>query len=406
MKTLEAFAESFKTTLNSQDKRIEILRKNAFEEFSKAGIPTRKQEYWKFSDPSVILNLNLKYNDSSSDFDDNYDLILGNGKIIKNIVKGKSGSISEGIKKGYIDEKVLEIKENPFLNLNSAFAVNGSYICLEKNSENNIRILNLIDNNGIEQAVYPKIVIVAGENSNSTIFEEFRVVGKGTNFVNSVTNISMNQGSNIEHIILDDYAENTYHIANIYAELKRDSNFISHNFSIGKKFARRDFNIELTETGTNCDLNGLYFASDDAHIDHHTTIEHMKNNCTSNEHYKGILGGKSVGVFNGRIHVHPDAQKTDAIQNNQNLLLTDDAIIHTKPELEIYADDVKCTHGATVGQLDNKALFYLRARGLNREDARRLLMRAYVGEVIEKIKDEDIRNKMMNIVLDKLPKGD
>ena len=406
MKTLESFAEAFKTTLDSQDERIEILRKNAFEEFSKAGIPTRKQEYWKFSDPSVILNLNLKYNDSSNDFDDDYDLILGNGKIIKNIVKGKSGSISEGIKKGDIDEKVLEIKENPFLNLNSAFAVNGSYICLEKNSENNIRILNLIDNNGIEQAVYPKIVIVAGENSNATIFEEFRVVGKGTNFVNSVTNISMNQGSNIEHIILDDYAENTYHIANIYAELKRDSNFISHNFSIGKKFARRDFNIELTETGTNCDLNGLYFASDDAHIDHHTTIEHMKNNCTSNEHYKGILGGKSVGVFNGRIHVHPDAQKTDAIQNNQNLLLSDDTIIHTKPELEIYADDVKCTHGATVGQLDEKAMFYLRARGLNREEARRLLMRAYVGEVIEKIKDEDIRNKMMNIVLDKLPKGD
>jgi len=406
MKTLESFAEAFKTTLDSQDERIEILRKNAFEEFSKAGIPTRKQEYWKFSDPSVILNLNLKYNDSSNDFDDDYDLILGNGKIIKNKVKGKSGSISEGIRKGDIDEKVLEIKENPFLNLNSAFAVNGSYICLEKNSENNIRILNLIDNNGIEQAVYPKIVIVAGENSNATIFEEFRVVGKGTNFVNSVTNISMNQGSNIEHIILDDYAENTYHIANIYAELKRDSNFISHNFSIGKKFARRDFNIELTETGTNCDLNGLYFASDDAHIDHHTTIEHMKNNCTSNEHYKGILGGKSVGVFNGRIHVHPDAQKTDAIQNNQNLLLSDDTIIHTKPELEIYADDVKCTHGATVGQLDEKAMFYLRARGLNREEARRLLMRAYVGEVIEKIKDEDIRNKMMNIVLDKLPKGD
>ena len=406
MKTLESFAEAFKTTLDSQDERIEILRKNAFEEFSKAGIPTRKQEYWKFSDPSVILNLNLKYNDSSNDFDDDYDLILGNGKIIKNKVKGKCGNIAEGIRKGDINENVLEIRENPFLNLNSAFAVNGSYICLEKNSENNIRILNLIDNNGIEQAVYPKIVIVAGENSNATIFEEFRVVGKGTNFVNSVTNISMNQGSNIEHIILDDYAENTYHIANIYAELKRDSNFISHNFSIGKKFARRDFNIELTETGTNCDLNGLYFASDDAHIDHHTTIEHMKNNCTSNEHYKGILGGKSVGVFNGRIHVHPDAQKTDAIQNNQNLLLSDDTIIHTKPELEIYADDVKCTHGATVGQLDEKAMFYLRARGLNREEARRLLMRAYVGEVIEKIKDEDIRNKMMNIVLDKLPKGD
>ncbi len=406
MKTVEAFAESFETTLDKQDKRIEKLRKNAFEEFRKSGIPTRKQEYWKFSDPSVILKFNLEYNDSINDFDEDYDLILGNGKIIKNKIKGKTGSISEGIMKGDIDESVLEIKENPFLNLNSAFAVNGSYIHLEKNSENNIRILNLIENTGIEQAVYPRIVIIAGENSNSTIFEEYRIIGEGTNFVNSVTNISMNQGSNIEHIILDDYAAETYHIANIYAELKRDSNFISHNFSIGKKFARRDFNIELTETGTNCDLNGLYFASDDGHIDHHTTIEHMKNNCTSNEHYKGILGGKAVGVFNGRIHVHPDAQKTDAIQNNQNLLLTDDAIIHTKPELEIYADDVKCTHGATVGQLDDNALFYLRARGLSHEDARRLLMRAYVGEIIEKIKDADLRNKMMDIIIDKLPKGD
>ena len=167
-----------------------------------------------------------------------------------------------------------------------------------------------------------------------------------------------------------------------------------------------DYNIELAEMGANCDLNGLYFASNEEHIDHHTTIEHMKNNCTSNEHYKGILGGKAVAVFNGRIHVHPDAQKTDAIQNNQNLLLSDDAIIHTKPELEIYADDVKCTHGATVGQLDDKAMFYLRARGLDTDGARRLLMRAYVGEIIEKISDDRIRNEMMDIVIAKLPKGE
>ena len=132
----------------------------------------------------------------------------------------------------------------------------------------------------------------------------------------------------------------------------------------------------------------------------------MKNNCTSNEHYKGILGGNAVGVFNGRIHVHPDAQKTDAIQNNQNLLLTDDAIIHTKPELEIYADDVKCTHGATVGQLDDKAMFYLRTRGLDENNARRVLMRAYVGEIIEKIKDEKFRTEMMEIIIARLPKED
>jgi len=406
MKTIEKFAESFKNTLDVPDDIVKQLRIKSFEEFSKAGIPTRKQEYWKFSDPSVILNLDLEFNDSLNEIDEDYDLILCNGKIAKNKIDCKTGSISEGIIQGDINENVLGIKENPFLNLNNAFAINGIYMYLEKNSENSIRILNLVNNNGIEQAVYPKIVIIAGENSNTTIFEEVRITGKGTNFVNSVTNIFMNQGSNLEHIILDDYAAKTYHISNIYAELKTDSNLISHNFSIGKKFARRDYNIELAETGTNCDLNGLYFATNEEHIDHHTTIEHMKNNCTSNEHYKGILGGKAVGVFNGRIHVHPDAQKTDAIQNNQNLLLTDDAIIHTKPELEIYADDVKCTHGATVGQLDEKAMFYLRARGLNNDEARKLLMRAYVGEIIEKINNEKIRNEMMEIVIDKLPKGD
>ena len=169
--------------------------------------------------------------------------------------------------------------------------------------------------------------------------------------------------------------------------------------------ARRDFNVELLETGANCDLNGIYLVDGDNHIDHHTTIEHKKSNCTSNEHYKGILDGNSRGIFNGRIHVHPDAQKTDAIQNNQNLLLSDDAIIHTKPELEIYADDVKCTHGATVGQLDDKAMFYLRTRGINKKDARQLLMRAYVGEVIEKINNEKIRTEMMKTVLERLPKG-
>jgi len=403
---METFVKAFKDTLKSPEDEIESLRTEAFEEFSKTGIPNSRHEYWKFSDPSVILNLDLKLNDSLDDIDEDYDLILCNGKISKNKTKSRIGSISEGIKKGDISEKVLKIKENPFINLNSAFAINGCYINLERNSTNELRILNLITNNEeIEQAVYPKIVIIAEENSNTTILEEFRISGKGTNFVNYAMNILMGQGANLEHIILDDYADNTYNIANIAVEQKKDSNYVSHNFTIGKKFARRDFSIELTETGANCDLNGLYFASNEEHIDHHTTIEHMEHNCTSNEHYKGILDGKAIAVFNGRIHVHPEAQKTDAIQSNQNLLLSDDAIIHTKPELEIYADDVKCTHGATVGQLDENAMFYLKTRGLNQGEAKRLLMRAYVGEIIEKITDDKIRKEMMGIVVKKLPKG-
>ena len=406
MSSTELFSNSFENTLEGNNKSIDSLRIKAFKEFKKIGIPNRKQEYWKFSDPSVISRLDLELEESTEMIDEDYDVILSNGKLVKLDIKAKIGSISEGIACGDITENVLDLNENPFINLNSAFAKKGCYILLEKNSTNKIRILNSTKTVGSGKAIYPRIVIIAGENSKSTVFEEIRIGKTGTKFVNSVTNIFLDKGANLEHIIYDDYSDNSYQISNILANLKRDSNYVSHNFSIAKSFSRRDYHIELAEIGSNCDLNGLYFANNENHIDHHTTIEHIKNNCTSNEHYKGILGGKSVAVFNGRIHVHPDAQKTDAIQNNQNLLLSDDTIIHAKPELEIYADDVKCTHGATVGQLDDKAMFYLRARGLNENEAKRILMRAYVGEVIDKIKDKSFREQMMTIVLERLPNGD
>ena len=405
MKAKNAFTDAFENTLTLPDGKIKNLRIKAFEEFSKVGIPTNKDEFWKYSDPSIILNLDLEFNDTGSTDEDDYDVVLVNGKIVKSENNYKTGTIAEGLLEGYLNENILGHKENPFMNLNNAFAINGCYIILEPNTKNEIRILNLITNEERQQAVYPKFAIIAGKNSNSSIFEEVRTIGKGHNFVNSVMDFIIEDGAILEHTILDDFAEDTYHIANICVQQGKDSNFISHNFSAGKRLARRDFNVELLGTGANCDLNGIYLVDGDNHIDHHTTIEHKKSNCTSNEHYKGILDGNSRGIFNGRIHVHPDAQKTDAIQNNQNLLLSDDAIIHTKPELEIYADDVKCTHGATVGQLDNKAMFYLRTRGINKKDARQLLMRAYVGEVIEKINNEKIRTEMMETVLERLPKG-
>lgn len=405
MKAKNAFADDFESTLTLSNGKIKDLRIKAFEEFSKVGIPTNKDEFWKYSDPSVILNLDFEFNDTGSTDEDDYDVVLVNGKIVKSVNNCKTGTIADGLLEGYLDENILGYKENPFMNLNNAFAINGCYIILEPNTKNEMRILNLITNEGRQQAVYPKFAIVAGKNSNSSIFEEIRIIGKGCNFVNSVMDFIIEDGAILEHTILDDFAEDTYHIANIWVKQGKDSNFISHNFSAGKRLARRDFNVELLETGANCELNGVYLVDGDNHIDHHTTIEHKKSNCTSNEHYKGILDGNSRGIFNGRIHVHPDAQKTDAIQNNQNLLLSDNAIIHTKPELEIYADDVKCTHGATVGQLDDKAMFYLRTRGINKKDARKLLMRAYVGEIIGKINNKKIRTEMMETVLERLPKG-
>jgi len=405
MKAVETFTTDFESTLNLPDDNLKILRRESFEEFKKHGLPTRKEEYWKYSDPSIISNIELEFVSSGQYEDRNYDVILVNGKIVKKFKDCQMGDLSEGLRNGILGKDLLEKKDKPFLNLNNAFAINGCYLILESTSRQTIRILNLITNEGKTQAVYPRCIVLAKRNSETLIFEEFRIMGNGTNFVNSVTDVIVEDGANLEHIIIDDFAKNTYHVANVCVKQCKDSNFVSHNFSMGKKFARRDFNVELNQSGANCNLFGLYFVDKENHIDHHTTIEHKEANCNSNEHYKGILSGKSTGVFNGRIHVHPDAQKTDAIQKNQNLLLSDDAIIHTKPELEIYADDVKCTHGATVGQLDEKGLFYLRSRGLNRKEAQQILIRAYVNEIIENVSDEKIRSELMELILDRLPKG-
>ena len=405
MKAVETFTTDFESTLDLPDDNLNLLRRESFEEFKKHGLPTRREEYWKYSDLSIISNLELEFVSSGQYEDENYDVILVNGKIVKRFKDCQMGDISEGLKSGNLGEDLFEKKDKPFLNLNNAFAINGCYLILESTSRQTIRILNLITNEGKYQAVHPRCVIIAKRNSESVIFEEFRIMGNGTSFVNSVTDVIIEDGANLEHIIMDDFAENTYHVANVCVKQYKDSNFVSHNFSMGKKFARRDFNVELNQSGANCNLFGLYFVDEENHIDHHTTIEHKEAHCNSKEHYKGILSGKSTGVFNGRIYVHPGAQKTDAIQNNQNLLLSDDAIIHTKPELEIYADDVKCTHGATVGPLDEKGLFYLRSRGLNRKEAQQILMRAYVNEIIENVSDEKIRSELMELILDRLPKG-
>ena len=403
MKAIERFTADFDSIIKLSDDNLNNLRKESFEEFKKKGLPTRKEEYWKYSDPSIISKIELKFGTTSEYVDENYDIILVNGNIVKTLKNCKMGSIPDGIKKKALSENILEKKEKPFLNLNNAFTTNGLYLILEENSKQTIKILNLVSNEKSLQVVHPRMVIIANSNSDSLILEEFRIIGNGTNFINSVTEFTLKDGANMEHIIVDDFANDTYHIANVCAKLNKNSNFISHNFSMGKKFARRDFNIELDESGANCNLFGLYFVDKDNHIDHHTTIEHKDSHCNSNENYKGILSGKPTGVFNGRIHVHPNAQKTDAIQNNKNLLLSDDSIIHTKPELEIYADDVKCTHGATVGQLDEQALFYLRSRGLNRKKSQKLLMRAYVGEIIDEISNEKMRNELMEMILERLP---
>jgi Fe-S cluster assembly protein SufD len=406
MKVLNRIATDFDSTINDADEVVKNIRIENFNEFKESGIPTSKQEFWKYTDPSIVKDSEFSLGASTEINDDNFDIIIVNGKLVKKIEHIMNTDVQNGFSSNLLENNYFDKTTNPFINLNNAFLTDGCVINFNNESKEDIRILNVVNNTKSEQIIHPRIIIKAGKNSNITIFEEVRFLGEMKNLVNSVTNFYLEEGANVEHVMVDDFSENTYQISNILVEQKKDSTFSSYNYSNAKNLARKDIIVELKDRGSHCDLRGVYLADNDNHIDHHTIIEHEKEHCTSNELYKGILSGKSTGVFNGRIHVHNEAQKTDAIQSNQNILLSDNAIIHTKPELEIYADDVKCTHGATVGQLDEKGIFYLRARGIKRKEAQKMMMRAYVGEVLSGIKNDSTRDNLLEKIIQNIPDGD
>jgi Fe-S cluster assembly protein SufD len=235
-----------------------------------------------------------------------------------------------------------------------------------------------------------------------TVVESYISTSNVAYFTNAVTEILAGDNAAVEHIKLQDEAADAFHIATIAGEFGRASNVTVHSFALGAKLSRTNIRAKLAGEGLECILNGLYLTKDEQLADHHMIVEHAQPHCASHEYFNGILDDKSKGVFHGRIYVHPIAQKTDAKQTNKNLLLSDDATADTKPQLEIYADDVKCTHGATIGQLNDESIFYLRSRGLDTRTARRMLIHAFAGEIIERIKCEPAREVIDKLVWDRL----
>jgi Fe-S cluster assembly protein SufD len=213
-------------------------------------------------------------------------------------------------------------------------------------------------------------------------------------FTNVVTEIVAGTNSVLDYYRVQEESKSSFHIATVQVQQERGSNVTSGVFARGGALARTDLNVVLDGEGCECTLNGLYQADGEQLVDNHTRIDHARPRCTSHELYKGLLAGRARGVFNGKIYVHRDAQKTDARQTNQTLLLSDEAVIDTKPQLEIYADDVKCTHGATVGQLDEEQVFYLRTRGIDKASARQLLTYAFANEILSRIRIEPLRDRL------------
>jgi len=261
------------------------------------------------------------------------------------------------------------------------------------------------DRRGTAVVSHPRNLVVLDDGSHAMIVETYIGLGSDVYFTNVVTEIVGGKDAVIDHYKLQRESEAAFHIGTVQAHLDRSSNFSSHSIDLGGALVRNDVNAVLDGEGVECALNGLYIVAGRQHVDNHTRIDHAKPHCSSRELYKGVLDGKSRGVFNGKIYVHKAAQKTDAKQTNKNLLLSQDAAINTKPQLEIYADDVKCTHGSTIGQLDQDAMFYLRSRGIGLAAARSLLTYAFASELVSRIKVEPMRTRLENLLLTRFQNG-
>ncbi|MGH7991392.1 MAG: Fe-S cluster assembly protein SufD, partial [Limisphaerales bacterium] len=293
---------------------------------------------------------------------------------------------------------------NSFAALNQAFFSDGAFVFVPQGVEivEPVQLIYISSAKQNGETIQPRNLIIAEANSKLTVVESYLSASDAVYFTNAVTEIVASENAKVEHIKLQDETANAFHIATIAGEFGRASNVNIHSFALGAKLSRNNIRAKLAGEGLECILNGLYLTRGEQLADHHMIVEHAQPHCASHEYFNGILDDKSKGVFHGRIYVHPIAQKTDAKQTNKNLLLSDDATADTKPQLEIYADDVKCTHGATIGQLNDESIFYLRARGIGEDTARRMLIHAFAGEIVERVKCAPVREELDKLVWDRL----
>jgi Fe-S cluster assembly protein SufD len=294
--------------------------------------------------------------------------------------------------------KIAPFDAHTFTALNTAFISDGALIEIQRDAvvDKPIHLLFLAEGEGVS---HPRNLIVARRHSRATVIESYVSVRDQSYFTNAVTEIVLEDGARVDHYKIQRESENAFHVGTVQVRQERNSELHSFSFAVGGALARTNIYTSLAGDAATCTLNGLYLTDGTQHVDNQTSIEHIAPNCPSHELYKGVLDGRSHGVFNGKVYVHPEAQKTDGKQSNNNLLLSPTARVDTKPQLEIFADDVKCTHGATVGRLDDMAMFYLNSRGIGSDTARMLLTYAFAADVLETIPLERMKKELERIVL-------
>jgi Fe-S cluster assembly protein SufD len=393
------------------------LRDRGAARFSELGFPTVRQEEWRFTNVAPIADTPFRLADKAPTNaaecvarvaipDAAARVVILNGRFAPELSETTKlpagtvvGSLAQVIASGAPEVAhlgQLAWDNAPFVALNTAFLDDGAFVLIPPRTviEGAIHIVVLNGGAG-KMMAHPRTLIIAGSASEAKIAQTFLGAPGEAHFTNAVTEVTVGDGA-----VLDLYTDQretdlAYHIASVHAQIERAATFRTRTITLGGKLLRNDVTAVLAGDGAHSTLDGCYLVDGERLVDNHTTIDHAAPNCTSHELYKGILDGRARGVFNGRIIVRLDAQKTDSKQTNRALLLSDDAQVNSNPQLEIFADDVKCTHGAAIGQLDDEALFYLQARGLTPRDARDLLIHAYAGEVLEGIAIEHLKNQLL-----------
>lgn len=417
----------FENSLNGEaTSPVHRLRLDAIEKLNELGFPTIKNEEWKYTNISPILDYNFISSEAKSidhkvlekylinDFDVHLTVLI-NGRYNEElskigglpggvIVKSLSKAIAENTElvQNYLGKFVK--LENGFLALNTAFTSDGLFIYIPDDTvlDKQIHLLNIVSGDGKNILSQPRNLIISGKNSHFSVIETYNSITGSKSFTNVISEIMVGENSRAELYKIQNESSAAFHINRTQAEQKSGSEFTVYTVSLGGAIIRNDLNTVLDGENCTANLYGLYIINESQHVDNHTLIDHAKPHCESNELYKGVLDGKSRGVFNGKVYVRKDAQKTNAYQSNKAVLLSKEALIDTKPQLEIFADDVKCSHGAAIGQLDEESVFYLRSRGIGEEKARAVLIRAFANDVFELIDNNVLHNYLNELVFKKL----
>jgi len=421
---LESFSEFEKLAAGHDLPWLRKLRQVAYARFCEVGFPTTHDEDWRFTNVSAIaqtpfrLARNGRFRLSQKELkpyqvaDVPCRIVFVNGHFAREL--SLLGELPNGVRVSSLSREIssssgaieahlgryLDIRRDAFCALNTAFVEDGAFVHISRGTlvEEPICLLFVSTGDDAPSMSHPRNLIVAEEDSQATFVEDYVSLDGGAAFCNTVTELVAGDHTVLSHYMIEREHKQTFNVSTLRIQQGRNANVTSHSVLLGGALVRNNVHPVLAGEGGECLINGLFIGSGQQHLDNYMLVEHASPRCGSRQFYNGILDGHAHGVFHGRIIVHKDAQKTDAKQTNRNLLLSDDAQIDTKPQLEIYADDVKCTHGATIGQIEGDALFYLRSRGIDEVSARKLLLFAFASECLDRMKQGPVRKHVEELI--------